>query len=81
MKANIALPISSATVALSLTACGGGDGDRGAPTQQSSNPTPPAQTVTVQGSAPAVSASSLAVILGAARLDYDKDGVGHHFRQ
>ncbi|WP_354678976.1 hypothetical protein [Cupriavidus plantarum] len=48
--------------ALALSACGGGGGDAPAP-QQPGNNTPPAPVITVSGSAPAVAADPLAVVV------------------
>nr|WP_315595567.1 hypothetical protein [uncultured Cupriavidus sp.] len=61
-KTKFALSIVSAAALLTLAACGGGGGDSGTSTQQPSNPTPPAPVITVQGSAPNVSADPLALI-------------------
>lgn len=47
--------------ALALSACGGGGGDAPAP-QQPGNTAPPPPAITVQGSAPAVSADPLALV-------------------
>lgn len=60
-KTKFALSIVSAAALLTLAACGGGGGSD-TPTQQPSNPTPPAPAIAVQGTAPAVSADPLALI-------------------
>lgn len=63
-KTKFALSIVSAAALLTLAACGGGGGDSAPPAQQPATPTPPPPpAVTVQGTAPALSADPLAVIL------------------
>lgn len=61
-KTKFALSIVSAAALLTLAACGGGGGDSAPAAQQPATPTPPAPTVTVQGSAQAVAADPLAVV-------------------
>ena len=61
-KTKFALSIASAAALLTLAACGGGGGDSAPASQQPATPTPPAPTVTVQGSATAVQADPLAVV-------------------
>lgn len=60
-KTKFALSVVSAAALLTLAACGGGGGDSAPAAQQPSSP--PAPAVTVQGSAAAISADPLAVIL------------------
>lgn len=60
-KTNLILSTISAATVLTLAACGGGGGDAPA-AQQPGNTPPPAPVITVQGSAPAVSADPLAVV-------------------
>ncbi|MEN7527670.1 MULTISPECIES: hypothetical protein [unclassified Cupriavidus] len=62
-KTKFALSIVSAAALLTLAACGGGGGDSASAAQQPATPTPPAPTITVQGSATVVSGDPLAVIL------------------
>ncbi|MGX0939429.1 hypothetical protein ACUXQ2_005525 [Cupriavidus metallidurans] len=61
-KTKLALSMISAAALLTLAACGGGGGDSAPATQQPATPTPPAPTITVQGSAPAVTADPVALI-------------------
>ncbi|SDD57515.1 hypothetical protein SAMN05216345_111103 [Cupriavidus sp. YR651] len=60
-KTKLALSTISAAALLALAACGGG-GDGAPTTQQPSAPKPPAPTITVQGTATAVSGDPLAVV-------------------
>ncbi|WP_354676601.1 hypothetical protein [Cupriavidus plantarum] len=60
-KTKLILSTISAATLLTLAACGGGGGDAPA-AQQPGNTPPPAPVITVQGSAPAVSADPLAVV-------------------
>lgn len=61
-KTKFALTIVSAAALLTLAACGGGGGDSAPATQQPATPTPPAPTITVNGSATTVSADPLAFV-------------------
>jgi hypothetical protein len=66
MKKNLKLGLSAVSLAslLALAACGGGGGGDGAPagTPATTPPPAPTPTITVQGSAPTVSADPLAVV-------------------
>lgn len=61
-KTKLILSTISAASLLALAACGGGGGDAPAAQQPGNTTPPPAPTVTVQGSAPAVSADPVAFV-------------------
>ncbi|RWA56011.1 hypothetical protein AU476_05490 [Cupriavidus sp. UYMSc13B] len=64
MKKALKFGLSAISLAslLALTACGGGGGDQAPGGTPSTTPPPPAPTITVQGTAPTVSANPLAVV-------------------
>jgi len=75
-KTKFALSIVSAAALLTLAACGGGGGDSAPAAQQPATPTAPVPAITVQGTAPAVSADPLALMY--VPQDAVSNGVSSH---